>query len=151
MFQYKTEQWLPISVDEAWNFFSTPLNLSRITPPELDFKILSDVTGKEIFEGMIIDYKVRPLLGIAVRWQTEICKVNRPGFFTDRQLKGPYKVWEHTHYFVEQAGGVMMTDIVDYALPFGIIGTLGHQLIVRKKIKEIFNFRRQTLEKLFKK
>lgn len=151
MFQYKTEQWLPISVEEAWNFFSTPMNLASITPPELDFKILSDVNGKEIFKGMIIDYKVRPLFGIAVHWQTEICKVERPGYFTDRQLKGPYKVWEHTHYFVEQAGGVMMTDIVDYSLPFGIIGIFAHSLIIRKKIKKIFNFRHQTLEKLFKK
>lgn len=151
MYQYKTKQWLPISINEAWDFFSTPLNLARITPPELDFKILSDVEGKEIYNGMLINYKVRPLLGIAVHWQTEICKVEKPFIFADRQLKGPYKIWHHTHIFKEEDGGVMMEDIVDYEIPMGPLGKLAQLLVVKKKVEQIFEYRRKTLEHIFKK
>ena len=85
---------------------------------------------------MIVGYKVRPLFGIPVRWQTEICKVKKPWFFTDRQLTGPYKVWEHTHTFIQKTDGILMIDEVKYVLPFGIVGSLGHLLIVRKKIEK---------------
>ena len=87
MFQYKTEQFLPIDIEEAWSFFSSPKNLATITPAELDFKILSDLNNEEIYEGMKIDYIVKPLLKIPIHWQTEIIKVNKKNFFTDRQLK----------------------------------------------------------------
>lgn len=149
MYQYKTEQWLPISSEKAWDFFSTPLNLAKITPPELDFKILTKVEGIEIYDGMIIDYRVRPLLGIPVHWQTEICKVEKPGMFMDRQLKGPYKVWEHTHIFTPSRGGVQMTDIVNYDIPLGPLGALAQKIVVGKKIEQIFSYRYKTLEKLF--
>lgn len=150
MYRFQTEQWLPISLNEAWDFFSTPLNLARITPKELDFQILSDVEGKEIYSGMLIDYKVRPLLGIQVRWQTEICKVQKPFIFADRQLKGPYKVWEHTHTFREERGGTMMNDIVDYEIPLGLLGRMMNRLVVRREIEKIFEHRRKTLEEIFK-
>ena len=148
MYQYKTEHWLPISNTEAWKFFSSPQNLAVITPPEMDFKILSDI-GNEIYEGMIIDYKVKPLLGIAMNWKTEICKVEQGKYFTDKQLKGPYKVWEHTHSFIESNGGVLMKDEINYQLPFSFIGNIAHWLFVRKKIENIFNFRKNTLNKIF--
>lgn len=148
MYKYKSEQWLPIGIEEAWKFFSSPANLSLITPPEMDFKILSTLEN-DIYEGMIIDYKVKPLLGIAVRWQTEICKVEREKYFTDRQQKGPYKVWEHTHTFIENNGGVLMTDEIIYQLPFSFIGKLAHRLFVRNKIENIFNFRKNILNKIF--
>lgn len=150
MYQYKTEHWLPISIEEAWQFFSSPANLAVITPPEMDFKILSTI-GNDIYEGMIIDYKVKPLLGIAVKWQTEICKVERGKYFTDKQLKGPYKVWEHTHSFIESNGGVLMKDVINYQLPFSFIGSIAHWLFVRKKIENIFNFRKNKLNKIFTK
>lgn len=151
MHRFETEQWLPISVKEAWDFFSTPLNLARITPSRLDFHILSDVEGKEIHSGMVIDYKVRPLWGIQMRWKTEICRVEKPSIFVDRQLKGPYKVWEHTHTFTEKAGGVLMNDRVDYEIPLGVLGRLMNGLVVRREIEKIFDFRRKTLETIFKK
>lgn len=149
MYRFEAEQWLPIDIQQAWSFFSSPMNLSRITPPHLDFRILTPLEGKEIFNGMLIDYKVRPLLGIPVHWQTEICRVEKPFIFADRQVKGPYKVWEHTHTFREQDGGVLMTDRVDYEIPMGILGKMMNSLVVRREIEKIFEFRKHTLEKIF--
>ena len=113
IYYFKTEHLLPVSIDEAWDFFSSAKNLARITPPEMDFKILSTLDEKEIYEGMIIDYIVRPVFGIPLKWQTEIINVNKPHSFADRQLKGPYKIWEHTHTFLEVDGGVLMHDVVN--------------------------------------
>ena len=149
MHQFKAEQFLPIDKKKAWDFFSSPKNLSKITPPEMDFKILSSLNGEEIFEGMKIDYTVKPLFGISVRWQTEICKVDNQNYFTDRQTKGPYKSWEHTHTFIEKHNGVLMTDIVNYELPFGFIGNFANSILVKRKIESIFDYRKKILEKLF--
>lgn len=148
-FYFQTEQFLPVAINKAWDFFSSAKNLARITPPEMDFKILTALDDREVYEGMLIDYTVRPLLGFPVRWQTEICKVEKPSFFTDRQLKGPYRLWEHTHTFIEQENGVLIKDEVKYQLPFGIIGSIFHSLIVRKKIENIFSYRKVVLDKLF--
>ena len=146
---YDTEQFLPIGINKAWDFFSSAKNLAIITPPELDFNILTNLEGREIYEGMLIEYNVKPLFRIPMHWQTEICKVDKPGMFTDRQLKGPYKTWEHTHTFIEKENGVLMKDHVKYQLPFGIIGRIGHSILVRKKIENIFNYRRKVLKKIF--
>ena len=150
-FYYRTEQFLPVDINEAWDFFSSAKNLALITPPELDFKILTDLNGQEIYEGMLISYTVKPLLGIPLRWETEICKVEKPFSFTDRQRKGPYKLWEHTHSYIQINHGVLMIDEVKYQLPFGFIGNIAHSIIVRKKIEDIFTFRKQVLETMFKK
>ncbi|MEI6816392.1 MAG: SRPBCC family protein [Bacteroidota bacterium] len=149
MFQFKAEQFLPITISEAWEFFSSPNNLSIITPPEMDFKVLSKLDSKDIYNGMKIDYSVRPLFGISMHWQTEIFNVNDKYSFTDRQLKGPCKVWEHTHTFTEMKGGVMMHDVVNYQLPFWLLGNIAHSLIVKNKIENIFVYRKQVLEKIF--
>lgn len=149
MHQFKTEQFLPITKKLAWDFFSSPQNLSKITPPEMDFKILSEIYGKEIFEGMKIDYTVKPLFGIVVRWQTEICKVENQKYFTDKQAKGPYKLWEHTHFFTEAEGGVLMQDVVNYKLPFGIIGRVLNSILIKRKVESIFAYRKTILETLF--
>lgn len=149
MHQFKAEQFLPIDKSKAWDFFSSPKNLSLITPPEMDFKILSKWNGEEIFEGMKIDYTVKPLLGIAVRWQTEICKVQNQNYFTDRQAKGPYKIWEHTHTFSEVDGGVLMHDIVNYKLPFGFLGRTLNSILIKGKIDSIFVYRKKILATLF--
>jgi ligand-binding SRPBCC domain-containing protein len=148
-YTYKTEQFLRTDIEKAWGFFATPKNLALITPPDLDFRILSVPGQHDIIGGMIIDYTVRPILGIRIRWKTEICEVERPFSFTDRQVKGPYAEWIHTHTFREEKDGVMMTDHVRYALPFGWIGRLTHQLVVQKKVEKIFQYRRQVLHKLF--
>ena len=149
MHKYSTQQFLPISIGEAWDFFSSPKNLALITPPELDFKILSKTEKAGIFEGQQIDYTVKPLFGIPLKWKTEIGKTSLHSFFKDKQLKGPYKVWEHTHIFSVQDNGVLMKDEIIYKLPLGFVGKWMNKLFVRKKIEDIFEYRRKTLNKLF--
>ena len=149
IYYYKTEQFLPIDINKAWDFFSSAKNLALITPPELDFKIHTQLDGKEIYEGMIIEYTVRPVLGIPLSWKTEICKVNRPFFFADQQLKGPYAIWEHTHTYSEKENGVLMQDEVKYKLPLGILGNIAHSLFVKNKIEGIFTYRKAVLENMF--
>lgn len=150
IYTFKSEQLLKTDIDTAWDFFSSAKNLARITPPEMDFKIHTKLDDKEVYEGMIIDYTVRPLMGIPLRWQTEICQVNRPHMFMDKQLKGPYTIWEHTHRFIEKDNGVLIQDEVKYQLPLGIIGVIAHGIFVGEKIKKIFKFREKTLNELFK-
>ena len=147
---YKSEVFLPIQINTAWDFFSSAKNLSKITPPEMDFKILTELGDTEVYEGMIIDYTVKPLFGLALKWQTEIFSVTKPSSFTDRQVKGPYSIWEHTHTFSERDGGVLMKDEVKYKLPLGILGDLISYLIVKKKIENIFKYREGALNKIFK-
>lgn len=151
MHQYKIEQWLPITIDKAWDFFSSPKNLATITPPELDFQIINAYPNEIVYEGMRIDYSVKPILGIPVHWQTEIGRVEKNNFFTDIQVKGPYKVWEHTHHFSEKDGGVLMKDVINYQLPLSFLGQFAHWLFVKNKIKHIFRYRENTLNKLFSK
>lgn len=149
VYYYNAEQFLPISIQKAWDFFSSAKNLAIITPPEMQFNILTKFDDAEIYEGMLIEYKLKPLLGIPVYWKTEICKVDKPYLFTDKELKGPYKIWEHTHTFIEKENGVLMKDQVKYELPFGILGQIAHTLLVRKKIENIFKYREKVLKKLF--
>ena len=149
IYYYKTDQLLPIDINKSWDFFSSAENLALITPPAMDFRILTSLDDKEIHEGMLINYTVKPLWGLKFYWETEICKVNKPLFFTDRQLKGPYKLWEHTHTFIKKDNGVLVKDEVKYQLRFGIIGNIIHSLFVRKKIKDIFIYRKNVLRQLF--
>ncbi len=95
-----SEQFLPVSIDKAWDFFSSAKNLSRITPPEMQFKIINEFKDDAIYNDMVIDYIVRPILGIPLKWKTVITQVNKPYQFADMQKKGPYKKWEHTHTFI---------------------------------------------------
>ena len=145
----KKEQFLPISIEEAWAFFSTPKNLAKITPKEMGFIIKSDLADEEIYEGMKIEYTVKPVLGIPLKWITRIGKTESPFFFTDVQEKGPYKLWEHTHIFEEKDNGVLVKDEVKYQLPFGLFGDIAHSLFVKNKLKSIFNYRSSVLLKMF--
>ena len=146
---YNSSQLLPVNINEAWDFFSAPGNLARITPPQLKFKVLSGSTGNEIYEGMIIDYNVSPLLGIPLHWQTEITRVQKPHLFIDVQVKGPYHTWQHQHRFHSVDAGTLMEDKVKYVLPFGIAGRWAHRLIVRKKVEDIFAYRRKIIGEMF--
>ena len=148
MHQLKTIQQLPISLEEAWSFFSSPKILAVITPKELNLVPISELPG-EMYPGMFIQYSVRPLLGIPVTWVTEITHVRDLEFFVDEQRLGPYKIWHHQHHFKAIAGGVEMTDIVDYRLPFGLLGIVTEKIMVGNEVKKIFEFRRKRLEELF--
>jgi ligand-binding SRPBCC domain-containing protein len=146
----KTEQAIPISLDVAWDFFSSPLNLTRITPPDLNLVVTSDYPDDaKIYPGMIITYKVAPLLGITINWMTEITHVTGKQYFADEQRFGPYAMWHHQHHFKEIDGGVLMNDILHYAIPYGIFGRLSNTFFVGKKVKEIFAFREKAVEKIF--
>lgn len=149
IYHLRTEHLLPVSIEIAWQFFSSAKNLALITPPEMEFKILTKLEDKEIYEGLLIDYTVKPVFGIPLNWQTEIFKVNKPHSFADRQLKGPYKIWEHTHTFIQKENGTLMIDEIKYQIPLGILGQLAHTLFVKEKVVEIFKFREKALEKIF--
>lgn len=146
----KQEQFLPISIEEAWEFFSTPKNLNRITPSSLVFEITSEVPDK-IYEGLIITYKIKPILNIRLDWHTEITHVKEGIYFVDEQRKGPYRLWHHEHHFKEIDDGVLMTDIVHYDIGKSFIGKLAGWLFVHRKVKEIFAYRYHVLEKYFEK
>ena len=149
--QLYREQQLYCDIETAWEFFSSPMNLSKITPKDMGFTVLSDFENEPIYEGMIIDYTVSPILGIPLKWRTRITQVDTLKSFTDFQQKGPYKYWNHFHEFIPNADGVLMKDTVDYELPLGVLGTVAHRVFVKKKLESIFDFRYQFLEKQFKK
>jgi len=148
LYQLKVKQLLPMSLDKAWSFFSDPRNLSRLTPQWLNLKITSDLPD-EMYEGMIISYKVHPILGIPINWVTEITSVVKKKYFIDEQRFGPYKFWHHQHLFKEIDGGIEMEDIVSYALPFDPLSRPLNKPLVGKKVKKIFEFREEVLKKLF--
>ena len=149
--QLYKEQQLNCSLEEAWSFFSSANNLSKITPKEMNFIVRTDLPDDKIYKGMIIDYYVSPLLGIKMSWQTEITEANFQKSFTDFQKKGPYKLWNHFHEFIPNKEGVLMKDTVDYELPFGFLGDITHALLVKKKLESIFDFRFKVLEQKFNK
>ncbi|MBB5396569.1 SRPBCC family protein [Mucilaginibacter sp. AK015] len=146
----KLKQQIPISLDEAWDFFSSPLNLAKITPPDMRFVVTSDYTADtKMYPGMIITYKISPMLGIKLNWMTEITHVQEGKYFVDEQRFGPYALWHHQHHFKEIPGGVEMTDILNYAIPYGAIGRLTNKLLVAGKIRKIFEYRVKAIEDLF--
>jgi len=148
VYRLKKIQNLPITIKEAWNFFSNPSNLKEITPSYMGFKILEGA-DKDMFPGQIIKYIVKPLFGIPLRWVTEITHVERESYFVDEQRYGPYKLWHHKHFFKKIKDGVEMIDIVDYRLPFGILGRMAHPLFIKKKLNQIFDYRYKVLENKF--
>ena len=148
-YSFQTKQCIPISIEQAWDFFSSPANLQRITPAEMGFEIISRFHGLRMYPGQLIEYKVRPLLGIPVYWMTEITQVQEPLYFIDQQRFGPYALWHHQHHFKAIPGGVEMTDIIHYRIPFGPLGYLANWLFVKKKLEGIFQFRYKAVEGLF--
>lgn len=143
-----SKQFLPITLEEAWDFFSDPMNLNTITPDDMGFKTLSGADRK-MYPGQIIQYIVTPLLNIPMKWVTEITHVDHKKFFVDEQRFGPYALWHHKHFFKEVPGGVEMEDIVDYKLPMGMLGQLMHPILVKPRLHQIFEYRRKKLIELF--
>ena len=148
LYQLKSRQALPITKEQAWNFFSSPKNLKVITPEHMGFHIL-DGADTAIFPGQIIQYLVKPFPFYSVKWVTEITHVEPGKFFVDEQRFGPYALWHHKHFIKPLEKGVEMLDIVDYKLPFGILGRIAHPILVKKQLEKIFNFREQKLTELF--
>lgn len=140
---------LPITLHEAWDFFSDPKNLKKITPEYMKFEITSGNAGEKVYPGMVIRYHVRPFLNIKMNWTTEITHLRDYSYFVDNQLDGPYSIWNHQHHFKEVDSGVEMTDILFYKIPFGPLGRLANWLFVRRQVRKIFKYRERVLSELF--
>jgi ligand-binding SRPBCC domain-containing protein len=149
VYTLQTIQKIPVSIETAWEFFSNPANLQAITPKEMGFEIISQFHGSAMYPGQIIEYKVRPVLGIPIYWMTEITHVQPQQFFVDEQRFGPYSLWHHQHHFKAIEGGVEMTDIVHYKIPFWFLGDVVNSLFVKKQLHGIFNYRVEAVEGLF--
>lgn len=135
-------------MEQAWAFFSSPANLQLMTPPELNLVPITEVP-EQMYEGMFITYRVKPLFGIPMTWVTEITHLKHHQYFIDEQRLGPYRIWHHQHHFTEVPAGVRMTDVVDYRLPLGPVGVWLQKMLIGKKVVEIFEYRRQRLIELF--
>lgn len=149
-YQLNFSQKLPISLAEAWDFFSSPLNLAKITPEDMAFTVTSDLnTIEKMYPGMIITYKVSPALGIKLDWMTEITQVVEGKYFIDEQRFGPYKFWHHQHHFKAVEGGTEMLDLLTYGLPMGIFGQVANSVYVASKLQQIFSYRKKKVIELF--
>ena len=149
VYRLSRTQKIPLSLEDAWSYFSSPKNLQEITPDDLKFRILTDILEDKMYSGQIINYIVTPLLNIPMRWTTEIKHVEEGVYFVDEQRFGPYALWHHKHFFKAVDGGVELMDIVDYALPLGPLGRFAHWLFVRRQLESIFSYRFQKLEQMF--
>lgn len=148
---YSLKQNITIAapVKEVWAFFSDPYNLAKISPGYMGFRIVKCPEVAEIYDGMLIEYRIKPVLGIPLRWVTLIKKVKTEACFMDTQVAGPYALWEHTHTFREAGTGTYMQDEVKYALPLGVLGRLAHTLFVKRQLQGIFDYRERVIHDLF--
>ena len=147
-YQFKRSQFFNNSINELWDFISNPKNLKKITPDYMGFDIDSNDLSDKMYEGMIIGYKVSPLLGIKTTWVTEITHVKEKQYFVDEQRVGPYKLWHHQHFLESTPEGTLMKDIVSYEPPFGFLGNIANSIIIKKKLEEIFDYRTKVLNEL---
>ena len=148
VYKKETVQHINASIEECWAFFSSPKNLQKITPQTMGFQI-TDYDGKNMYAGQIIQYKVSPLAGLKLSWTTEITFVKDKEYFIDEQRFGPYALWHHKHFFEPTENGVKMTDVVHYALPLGFIGQIMNSLVVKNKLKQIFDYRVVAVNQIF--
>jgi ligand-binding SRPBCC domain-containing protein len=148
LYRLHRTQTLHVSTEEAWHFFSSPLNLSSITPTWLHFAVSGEVPDP-MFPGMIIRYRLMPLFGIPFTWISEITHVDPPHYFVDEQRLGPYRFWHHQHHFQPVNGGIEMIDTVYYSMKYGPLGRLMHAFLIRERLEEIFDFRQRSLKNLF--
>ncbi len=146
---FKRVQNLPVSIEEAWDFFSSPANLAVMTPEYLNLKFTNELFGEKMYPGQIITYKVKPVLGIPLYWMTEITHVEHLKYFVDEQRVGPYSLWHHQHHFKSIKGGVEMTDLIHYKNPLGPLGVMANSLFIKGQLEGIFEFRFKRTEELF--
>jgi ligand-binding SRPBCC domain-containing protein len=148
-YQLVKTQKLPATLTEVWDFISSPANLKEITPKHMGFIITGSTGEEKMYPGMIIIYKVSPVLGIKLNWVTEITHVREFEYFVDEQRVGPYSMWHHQHKIEPIEGGVLMTDIVTYQPPLGFLGALANKMFIRNQLRQIFDYRTIALEKRF--
>ena len=148
-YQLYREQKINTSLDEMWDFISSPRRLKEITPNYMLFDITSKHIPEKMYEGMIISYKISPLLSIKIDWIAEITHIREKEIFIDEQRIGPYSFWHHQHIFKPIKKGTLMKDIVTYAPPYGLLGAIANMLVIRNKLKDIFDYRKKELEKRY--
>ena len=148
-YQFKKQQKINTSIDKVWDFISSPANLKEITPDYMGFDIISEDLPQKMYAGMIISYMVSPILGLKTNWVTEITQIRDKEYFIDEQRVGPYALWHHQHIIEPIKHGVLMTDIVSYQPPLGILGAIANTLIIRNKLKEIFDYRTKAVDERF--
>lgn len=148
VYRLQRAQVLPITRAECWDFFSTPKNLPRITPPWLGFET-GDLPDEVVRPGHIFQYQVRPILSIPLTWVTEITHLVEPDMFVDEQRFGPYRFWHHQHHFKTISGGVEMMDLIHYQLPLGWLGPFLNRFKVQQDLNLIFNYREKKLIERF--
>ena len=145
-FILEQEQLIAAPRSEVFRFFSNAFNLERLTPPFLNFKILTPAPI-DVQTDTIIEYRIK-LFGVPMNWRTRILDFEPEGSFVDSQERGPYTLWHHTHTFEETDQGTLMKDIVRYRLPLGPLGLIAHALFVRRTLRRIFSYRRDALADL---
>lgn len=143
-----SEQIVPASLEDVWTYFSTPLNLNEMTPPDMRFEIVRG-GDTSMYPGQLIEYRVKAMPLFTTTWLTEIAHVEEKAYFVDEQRIGPYRFWYHEHRFAAIEDGTRIRDHVAYRLPFGPLGDLVHALWVKKKLAGIFDYRREKVEELF--
>ena len=147
VYELKTIQKLPINIKKSWNFFSSPKNLSKITPKHMSFNILTDFN--KMYEGQIIKYRVSPFPFFRVGWTTKITYIEEPFSFIDKQLNGPFSLWEHEHRFEKSGKETIAHDVVRFKLPLGTLGRIFGSALVKYQLNKIFEFRKTQLNKIF--
>lgn len=148
-YQFKREQEINYPIKEVWDFIANPKNLKLITPDYMGFDITSKDLTEKMYPGLIISYKVAPLLKIKTTWVTEITQIKEQEYFIDEQRVGPYKIWHHQHFLSPTNKGTLMKDIVSYQPPYGILGSIANKLIIKQKLNEIFDYRTKALNEIF--
>lgn len=149
IFTLTAKQKVNVSVEKAWEFFSSPDNLEKLTPSEMGFSVTSG-KPKKAYPGQIITYKVSVVKGVRLNWVTELTQVKENCFFIDEQRFGPYKMWHHEHSFKKvDENSCIVGDKVSYKLPLGLLGKLAHVLFVKRQLRGIFEFRNKQIVKIF--
>jgi ligand-binding SRPBCC domain-containing protein len=149
VYRLQDEIIVKATLDEVWDFFTDPRNLKKITPQEMQFKDVFEQDEEKVYPGMLLVYKVSPLLGIPLTWITEITHVEPKKRFVDDQIQGPFSMWHHIHEFEEHVEGTLVRDILYYKMPYGLLGTLAHGFTVKKQTSGIFEYRKMALDKIF--
>lgn len=148
MYRFEEEQLVKAEIDQVWRFFANPANLAEITPPEMGMKVVDELPDK-MYRGMMIRYRVKALAGIELPWTARITDIEEGSYFIDEQVEGPFSYWHHQHIFEAHQDGTLLRDILHYRVPGGPFAKLLEPLLVRKKLKDIFAFRRKKAEQLF--
>ena len=149
VYKLKKQQLINADIKDVWAFFTSPNNLAQITPDHMGFKITSEPHSEDIYPGQIITYKVSPILRLPMFWMTEITHVIENKLFVDEQRMGPYSMWHHEHHFEVERDKVLMTDIVYYKPPLGIIGNIANALFIRKQLDDVFKYREEAVNRIF--